>query len=120
MRNDHSTEDITMFERNAGLLVKLRDIAAALSDCVLSEELISALQQLQVVTILYRQLSRQWHVRIYGFGHSYEQPHHNTSLIIVYSLIMIISSNVKLDESICGVVFSEIRCILSLDEFNHI
>ena len=30
MRKDYSTEDITMFERNVGLLVKLKDVTAAL------------------------------------------------------------------------------------------
>ena len=53
MRKDYSTEDITMFERNAGLLVKLKDITAALDhgDCILDEEHINALRQLQVVTV---------------------------------------------------------------------
>ena len=53
MRKDCGTEDTTMFERNAGLLVKLRDITAALDhdDCVLNEEFIDALRQLQVVTV---------------------------------------------------------------------
>ena len=53
MRKDYSTEDITMFERNAGLLVKLKDVTAALDhdDCVLNEELIDALRQFQVVTV---------------------------------------------------------------------
>ena len=42
-----------MIERNAGLLVKLKDITAALDhdDCVLNEELIDSLWQLQVVTV---------------------------------------------------------------------
>ena len=53
MRKDYSTEEITMFEHTAGLLVKLKDITAALDHdyCVLNEELIDALQQLQVVTV---------------------------------------------------------------------
>ena len=35
-----------MFERNAGLLVEVKDITAALGDCVLNAELVDALQQL--------------------------------------------------------------------------
>ena len=52
MRKDHTTEDLIMFERNAGLLIKLKDLTAALDNCVLNEELIDALQQLQMVTVL--------------------------------------------------------------------
>ena len=37
MRKDHTTEDIIMFERNAGLLIKLKDLTAALDNCVLNE-----------------------------------------------------------------------------------
>ena len=53
MRKDYSTEDITMFEHNAGLLIKLKDIITALDhdDCVLNEELIDAPRQLQIVTV---------------------------------------------------------------------
>ena len=42
-----------MFEHNARLLVKLKDVTAALDhdDCVLNEELINALWQFQVVTV---------------------------------------------------------------------
>lgn len=56
MRKDYSAEAITMFERNAGLLEKVTDITAALSDCVLSEELVNALQHLQEVTVQYQQI----------------------------------------------------------------
>ena len=53
MRKDCGTEDTTMFERNAGLLVKLKDITEALDhdDCVLNEELIDSLWRLQVATV---------------------------------------------------------------------
>ena len=54
MRKDYNTEDITMFERNAGLLVKLKDIIATLDDWVLNEEFTNYLQKLQVVTVLFR------------------------------------------------------------------
>ena len=53
MRKDYSTEDITMFERNAGLLVKLKDIIATLDDWGLNEEFTNYLQKLQVVTVLF-------------------------------------------------------------------
>ena len=53
MRKNYSTEDITMFERNSGLLLKLRDGTAALhaSNCIANEELINALWKFQVVTV---------------------------------------------------------------------
>ena len=46
LRKYYSTEDTTMFDRNAGLLVKLKDITTALDhdNCVLNEELIDSLQ----------------------------------------------------------------------------
>ena len=55
MRKNYSTDDITMFERNSGLLLKLRDITAALdaSGCIPNEELINALRKFQVVTVLH-------------------------------------------------------------------
>ena len=56
MRKDYSTEDITIFEHNAGLLAKLKDITAALDDC---EELINALQKLKVVTVEKQEQSRR-------------------------------------------------------------
>ena len=58
MRKDYCAEDIAMFERNAGLLVKVKDITAALGDCapMPSEELVNALRHFQEVTVLYQQI----------------------------------------------------------------
>ena len=48
MRKNYTTEEIIMFERNAGLLLKLKDTTAALEDCTPNEDLLRALQPLHL------------------------------------------------------------------------
>ena len=43
MRKNYTTEEIIMFERNAGLLLKLKDTTTALEDCIPNEDLLRAL-----------------------------------------------------------------------------
>ena len=48
MRKNYTTEEIIMFERNAGLIKRLKDTTIALEDCNPNEDLLRALQPLHL------------------------------------------------------------------------
>jgi hypothetical protein len=51
MRKEYMDDEIKMFERSAGLVLKIKDVIQELEDCSVSEELLDVLLKLQAETV---------------------------------------------------------------------
>jgi len=51
MRKQYMHDEIKMFERSAGLVLKIKDVIQELEDCSVNEELLDVLLKLQPETV---------------------------------------------------------------------